>query len=260
LRITDTIDAFARIKLETTQADGNFWDIAAAGNDDFSKFNVLYKNKNAQFDLLSIDGESGLFSQRATNTTVGKNFYSGINTFADFTGFTSMNYCILAADLNGGIRFGTGGVYRCAINAQGFLGLNTLNPAVELDITTPDPDDGSVVHLSNSDQTHFLRFFIDRLNLSDPIIYWKHGDALQVGLANSDDCNYQPFFKLDGKTIGILNTEGSILIGEGAGEQALLTPSRPNLAIGRAALKNSINRNQLFAIGDSTLVNRSGIS
>jgi hypothetical protein len=256
LRITDTIDNFARIKMETTQGGQNFWDIATASNDDFSKFNLFYsKSGTAQLDLFSIDAINGQTTRRSISDNITDVYYRNVNELSGLHGFIGQNYHMVNYLSGGKINFATENMTRMTLDATGKLGLGVTSPLVEIDVRTAGIDDGAVVNLSNLDQSHFLRLYSGRENLINPIIYWKTATALQLGLANADDSNYQTFLTLDGKTIGILNTGGSIYMGESAGELSSLNSSRPNLAIGRAALKNSVNRSQIFAIGDSTLVN-----
>jgi hypothetical protein len=127
---------------------------------------------------------------------------------------------------------------RMTMLPNGFVGLGTDKPSAELDIVSDDVDDGVKLQMSNSDTSHFLRLYSGRENLPKPIMYWNHGDTLELGMSQPDENNYQRFLSLNGKTIGVHNTGGSVFIGEQAGEQDDGT-SNYSTAIGFNALQSN---------------------
>jgi hypothetical protein len=137
---------------------------------------------------------------------------------------------------------------------NGFVGLGTSTPSAELDIMSGDPDDGVEVHLSNLDTSHFLRLYSGRENLPTPIMYWNHGDALEIGMADPDEGNYKRFLRFNGKSIGVYNTGGSVYIGENAGLNYDLT-GNVNVGIGTAALKQNVEGFANVAIGVRAMEN-----
>jgi hypothetical protein len=60
------------------------------------------------------------------------------------------------------------------------------------------------------------------------------------------------YLKMAGIRIEVLNTGGSIFIGEGAGRNDELT-NNGNVAVGRATVSNPTNHGLLVAVGDSAL-------
>jgi hypothetical protein len=123
-----------------------------------------------------------------------------------------------------------------------------------------DPDDGVKVNLSNADTSHFLRLYSGRENLPKPIMYWHHGDALELGMADPDENNYQRFLSFDGRTIGVHNTGYSVFIGEDAGANDNLTDNY-NVGIGKNVLQENVDGFSNTAIGAGTMQhNISGFS
>jgi hypothetical protein len=144
--------------------------------------------------------------------------------------------------------------HRLTMLPNGFVGLGTSTPSAELDIMSGDPDDGVEVHLSNLDTSHFLRLYSGRENLPTPIMYWNHGDALEIGMADPDEGNYQRFLSFDGKTIGVHNNGNSVFIGEGAGSNDnLLLGDHWSVGIGNRALEANILGLANTAVGYSAL-------
>jgi hypothetical protein len=85
-------------------------------------------------------------------------------------------------------------------------------------------------------------------------MYWNHGDALEIGMADPDENNYQRFLSFDGKTIGVYNNGSSVFIGEGAGSNDnLLLGDHWSVGIGNRALEANILGLANTAVGYSAL-------
>lgn len=135
---------------------------------------------------------------------------------------------------------------------NGQIGIGTKTPQADLDINTLDADDGAAIHLSNSDDTNFLRLYSGRAGLPNPFIYWNLGSHLEFGRSDADESNYETFLTLDGKTMGIFNTGRSIFIGEEAGS-ADDKSDNSNIGVGSFAIQNNVSGELNIAIGDSSL-------
>ncbi len=61
----------------------------------------------------------------------------------------------------------------------GNIGIGTETPEFKLDIRGINSDDGGLITLSNSDQTHRLLFYSGRETDQHPFIQWKDGDDLR---------------------------------------------------------------------------------
>ena len=268
LRLTDTLDNFARIKMETTLGGDRFWDIAASSTPGFSLLNFYFQNDTAAQNLFSIQETSGAIVQRSFTNNSLHFFYNNAGQ-QGYHGFLGDNYYIYNTAYDGDLRFHTRGFARMIIDTLGYVGIRNISPRAELDISTYSTDDGSSLYMGNQDDSHFLRMFSGRQNLTTPLIYWKHGDVMQLGMANADDSGYTPFLSFDGKTIGVHNTGGSIFIGENAGaadngddnhniaigNDAMRDHRHGqfNIAIGRVALRFDTTGIQNIAIGDGSM-------
>ena len=259
LRITDTIDNFARIKLESSIGEDNFWDIAASSTDNFSRFNLFYRNDSTQYNVFSLNGESGYLTRQSPLGSIFDFYYANSNEYRGYTGYDTKDYLLYVADTTSSIMFAPGGSFRNVMDKNGHLGINNLTPQAEIDVRTPATDDGAAVHLANLDQSHFLRMFSGRENLETPIIYWNHGDSLILGQTFADDSNYAPFLSLNGKTIGVHNPTRSVFIGAGAGTNNN-TFGTGNIGIGSGAYHLIEDGYDNVAIGDSAFYNTTGFS
>lgn len=235
LRITDENDNYARIKMESDIAPGRFWDVAASSTPGNSFFNIFFQNDTASHDLLSISGEQGFMTQRSFNVNSRTRYYTDLNNYRGSVGFFGKDLYFLASDTGSSMFFGTDNNYRTVLDSAGRIGLGTLSPESELDIRTETADDGSEVHLSNGDRSHFLRLFSGRQGFETPVLYWGNGDSFTMSRADVDGNNYSEFLRMDGKRIEVLNTGGSVFIGDGAGENDDLSDN-VNTAIGDSVL------------------------
>lgn len=138
------------------------------------------------------------------------------------------------------------------LEAQNRVGINTVSPDCDLDIRSMSDAQASELNLGNADNTHFLRLRSGDPGSATPIIYWNHGDTLEISRADVDGSNYQPFLSLDGRTIGVHNTGRSIFIGDGAGEIDDLS-NNAGIGIGSGALRSNSIGGGNVAIGDSAL-------
>jgi hypothetical protein len=71
--------------------------------------------------------------------------------------------------------------------AQNNIGINILNPEYTLDIRSVDISTRSVVNISNSNNSHFLRLSSGESKNVDPNIYWSGNSALRFIQANAPD-------------------------------------------------------------------------
>jgi hypothetical protein len=235
LRITDENDNYARIKMESDIAPGRFWDVAASSTPGNSFFNIFFQNDTASHDLLSISGEQGFMTQRSFGVNSRTRYYTDLNNYRGSLGFFGKDLYLLASDTGSSMFFGTDNSYRTVLDSAGRIGLGTLSPESELDIRTESADDGSEVHLSNGDRSHFLRLSSGRQGFETPVLYWGNGDSFVMARADVDGFNYSEFLRMDGKRIEVLNTGGSVFIGDGAGESDDLSDNF-NTAIGDSVL------------------------
>ncbi len=299
LRLTDTLDNFARIKMETLLGGDRFWDIAASSTPGFSLLNFYHQNDTLGENIFQISPEEGRIYHRSLTPSVRTLFYANQSEYQGIVGFNHEDLLLKSVRPEGNVILGTRDINHMLLDTIGRLGLGTESPNFqfdlrgsdntiqggemqlstpdetnflrffsgrlgdpnpflafyeldtfhivttspdfstyqrrmtmlpnghvglgtdkpwsELDIRTPDVDDGAALHLSNVDTSHFLRLFSGRQNLTTPIIYWNHGSALEIGMTQADDSNYQRFLSFDGRTIGVHNTGGSVFLGEGAG-------------------------------------------
>ena len=256
LRITDTVDNFSRIKMETEIAPDRFWDIAASPVEGLGLFNIYFKNDTIADNLFQIS-DQGVIVNRSLRNDMRTWYYTNQSDFRGAAGFYGPHYSITTIDDQSSIRFATDNTQWMILDSTGRIGLRTLAPESELDIRTTAVDDGSELHLSNGDRSHFLRLFSGRQGFENPVLYWNHGDKFVIGRAEVDESNYQPFLRLDGKRIEVLNTGKSILIGEGTGEKDDLTDNY-NIAMGDSAMHNNVVGIQNIAIGANALFSSNG--
>jgi hypothetical protein len=132
------------------------------------------------------------------------------------------------------------------------VGINILVPEVDLDIRTGTTNDGSEINLGNLDNSYFLRLFSGRDAFPTPLIFWKPGTVFQMGTANSDGTSYLEFLSFNGKTIGVHNTGKSVFIGNEAGKDDDGSDNG-NVGIGELSLRSSAAKQNLVAVGISTL-------
>lgn len=335
LRLTDTLDNFARIKMETTIGGDRFWDIAASSTPGFSWMNYYFKNDTLGSNIFQISPESGHIFHNSLSPEVRKIYFANGNEYQGTVGFINENLNLIAGRPEGNLWLGTRNYTRMVLDTigrlglgtlgpkfqfdmrssnntskgtimqmatpsetnfirffsgrlgnpnpymafndldtfhiattsadwstykrrftmlpNGFIGLGTEKPFVELDIRSADIDDGVEMHLSNLDTSHFLRLFSGRQNLPNAITYWNHGDTLEFGTANPDESDYKRFLTFDGKTIGFHHTNKSVFLGKEAGQNGFQFNSR-NVGIGYQSLKsNGGFRN--VAIGNEAMAN-----
>ena len=91
------------------------------------------------------------------------------------------------------------------------VGIGTTTPVWKLDVRGSTPDDGQLISVGNSDQTHHLLFFGGRLNDPNPFILWKAGDPLRFA---TDEFGYRELMRI--------NPDGSVGIGTLPNASAIL--------------------------------------
>jgi hypothetical protein len=252
LRITDSGDNFSRIKMENTVNGGDrFWDIAATTSSlPTPRLNFYYKNDTIGTDLISIT-PTALYHRSVSNNYLNLYFTNGI--YRGYTGFNNNSYRIYSFMEK--IHFRSNG-YDMVLDTTGYLGLKTLNPQADLDIRSSSNDDGAEIHLGNA-SSHFIRLFSGETNSPNPIMYWRLTDTLQLGRALENETGYSAFLTLNGQTIGVHNTGGSVHIGEEAGASDDKN-NRGNVSIGRRANRDGVVNFGNVAVGDSALMANTG--
>ncbi|MEL6986954.1 MAG: hypothetical protein AAGK97_03910, partial [Bacteroidota bacterium] len=90
--------------------------------------------------------------------------------------------------------------------AQQKVGINTENPATELDVKSTTTEDGADINISNADNSHYLRLFSGKTTTlnSNPALYWNQTDSLVLGTFGSSF-----------KELARLNSDGDLLMKEG---------------------------------------------
>ncbi len=355
LRITDTVDNFARIKMETSVGVDRFWDIAAGTTNPYKTMNFYFQEDTLAANIFQIT-PYGLLKHRSLNSNVYSQYYANEFDYQGFTGFSSGNLHLSSNTPNGKVYFATRSITKMTLDTMGrlglgiqspkyladfrskgndstgallqlstptetnflrffggsqgdahphiafheqdtfhlgtssidpsnytrrltmlpngFIGLGTDTPSAELDIMSSDADDGVKINLSNLDTTHFLRLYSGRQNLPKPIMFWRQGDVLELGMSDPDENNYQQFLSFDGKTIGVHNTGESIFIGEGAGTMesgfdlanvaigqnamSSMTFGQRNIAIGKESLLSNTDGSENISIGYMALMEKTG--
>ncbi|GLR16909.1 hypothetical protein GCM10007940_15240 [Portibacter lacus] len=126
---------------------------------------------------------------------------------------------------------------RMTLFPNGKMGLGTDQPQSELDIRTNAVDDGGEIHLSNADASYFLRLFSGKPSNPRPSIFWNFESDFELARFDGN-VNYQPFLRLDGKRIHVLNNNGSVFLGENTG---LSDNGSFNTAIGSFSLQNNVS-------------------
>lgn len=99
--------------------------------------------------------------------------------------------------MSGGIKFPDGTVQTSATNSfwasdggsinysSGNVGIGATSPTNKLDVRGNTSDDGAILNIGNSDNTHFMGLFGGRDNDPNPFVSWHVGDPLRFGTFNN---------------------------------------------------------------------------
>ncbi|MDX1408523.1 MAG: hypothetical protein R3330_10330, partial [Saprospiraceae bacterium] len=104
LRVTDTIDNFARIKMESEIAPGRFWDIAASSTEGFTRFNLFFQNDTSSLNFLSMWDDGSILRRSFTNELTTHYYTSGYDHRGSI-GFEGPVLQIASSDVDGHIEF-----------------------------------------------------------------------------------------------------------------------------------------------------------
>lgn len=138
------------------------------------------------------------------------------------------------------------------------VGINTDDPQQELEIYPASPSLGTDIRLSDLSDISFLHFYNRTKTDLNPGIFWQNGQVLRLSLAEPNWTDFNEFLRLDGKTLGIYNTGGSVFIGESAGSIDDISANN-NVAVGRFSMLNNISGSFNVAAGSESLqANTSG--
>ena len=133
------------------------------------------------------------------------------------------------------------------------IGTDTQDPVYKLDIRGNDPDDGGIINLGNSDNTHKLAFFSGRENDPNPFILWKEGDPLRFA-TNEGQYNWSEKMRITSKGnvgIGTDMPDSSALLELNASSKGFLPPRMTQAEI--AAISNPANGLQVFNTDDGKM-------
>jgi len=112
------------------------------------------------------------------------------------------------------------------------IGTNNPDPWMKLDVRGNLPDNGAVLNVGNSDNTHSIRFFGGRENDPNPFIQWKGGDPLRF---STDEGGWSEKMRItsDGNIgIGTDVPEESALIDMNSNSKGFLLPRMTSEEIG----------------------------
>lgn len=260
--------------------DGSTWD-QIGGSDDDWYFNgsAIYRTghvgigtNNPAFPI-DIQGTNGprlrVFSQDG--------YFAGLlskNNTREFFAGVQADYETSNATSGYHIYDNTAGARRMVIDELGNMGVGASNPTSKLDVRGSNIDDGVVISVGNSDESHKLMLFGGRQNDPNPFISWKDGDPLRfatdasgftehmridgngnVGIGTStpeDKLHVKGNLRIDSARIEFVNTGGSVFIGQGAGANDDLSDNL-NVGVGSNALSSNTTGSYNIANGFAAL-------
>jgi len=93
-------------------------------------------------------------------------------------------------------------IFSCSLlvlraSGQTHVGINTEAPVSELDVRSVAPDDGSQIHVGNSDNSHFLRLYSGQTSAPYPALWWKPGQPFRLATAQADASDFQERMRID---------------------------------------------------------------
>ncbi|NNF36062.1 MAG: tail fiber domain-containing protein [Saprospiraceae bacterium] len=274
LRLTENDNDFARIKMEDSVNTGAFWDLAGKAdiNAQDAIFNFYFQNSSGGSDKMSIlgNGNVGIGTTspnvnlqigNATDVDRKLKLAAGSSTVARIdlqeSGNSGMYLEYRGADNRldiSGRNIGTDNlVPNMTITRGGRIGISSSAPEYQLDIRQAS---GSTVYgelnIGTFTNSHFVRLQGGENGNPSPKMIWNNNNDIKLGSSNPDGSNFKEFLRLDGRTIGVYNTGGSVFIGEGTG---IADDGSFNycVGIGSYALNNNQTNHDNVAIGSFSL-------
>ena len=98
--------------------------------------------------------------------------------------------------------------------SSGNVGIGTANPDWNLDIKSASTNQGGIVQISNSDDSHLLRIFSGNSSDPNPFIMWKTGDPLRFSSSSgANDGSWEEHMRISSNgNVGIgTNSPNSLL-------------------------------------------------
>lgn len=192
LRITDTVDHYARIKMETTLGGNRFWDIAGSSTLGFSNLSFYYKNDTIGLNILQVQPETGYIFHRSLAPSVRTLHFAKGNEYQGIVGFNHEDLLLKSARPDGRVLFGTRDMNRMTLDTIGRLGLGTETPKYLADFRSSDDIlTGGELQLSTPSETNFLRLFGGRQADPNPFVAFHEADTFHLVTTSADWTTYK---------------------------------------------------------------------
>ena len=191
LRITDTVDNFSRIKMETLAGGNRFWDIAANSTAGSTLLNIYHQNDTLGLNVFQIAPELGINVNRSFSKNMYTRYYAS-QQYQGYMGFVNEHLLLGAVTDNGEISLRTRNTSVMTLDTIGRVGIGTVAPKFLADVRSKSNDvAGGELQLSTKDETNFLRFFGGRLNDRNPFMAFNDLDTFHLVTTSADFSTYQ---------------------------------------------------------------------
>ena len=231
LRVTDTIDNFARIKLESEVAPGRFWDIAASSTEGFTRFNLFFQNDTSSLNFLSIWDDGSILRRSFTNELT-THYYTEGNDYRGSIGFEGPVLKLRSYEADGHIEFYPKNVPHVTLDGKTIAVLNT----------------GASVFLGTGAGSNDNETFNRNVAVGDSAMHNSTNGARNVAIGQRSMFN-----NLDGHSNvaigadalnGNLTGDGNVAIGNLAGQNASLESY--NVFLGYRAGRDATESHRLY--------------